>query len=129
MIRGKHTRKTATKSRKKKREYVYRLADDNFIRQWREHRGFKTQGDLAQVTGITRATISRLESGALPYRKHLLVTLANALDCTPVDLLGHDPAKQPTVIQIYNSCLDKDDMLRAMVDCYLKQQRAAPQTK
>jgi predicted DNA-binding transcriptional regulator AlpA/DNA-binding Xre family transcriptional regulator len=63
------------------------VTKDNFIQEWRIARGFKTQSEFARASGIERATICRLESGALPWRKHWLEKLAAALDCTPADLL------------------------------------------
>lgn len=73
----------------------------NHIRAWRLHRGFATQGDLAKKSGITRATISRLESGALPYRQWQLEKLSDALGCAPHDLIGTDPNLSASIFQIY----------------------------
>lgn len=43
----------------------------------------------------------RLETGALDYQKWQLDRLATALDCTPMDLIGHDPYEQESIFQIY----------------------------
>lgn len=73
----------------------------NYIRAWRLHRGFATQGELAKKSGITRATISRLESGTLPYRQWQLEQLSETLNCKPHDLIGTDPRMQASIFQIY----------------------------
>jgi transcriptional regulator with XRE-family HTH domain len=73
----------------------------NCIRFWREFRGLKTQGELGRKSGVTRATISRLESGALPYRQSVLEKIAKALDCKPHDLIGVNPFEMADILQIY----------------------------
>lgn len=76
-------------------------AKDNTIRLWRIFRGFDSQGDLADATGLTRATISRLESGAMDWRKEQLQALAVALACSPSDLIDTDPNLQADIFKIY----------------------------
>jgi DNA-binding Xre family transcriptional regulator len=88
-------------------------APANYLRAWRLFRGYASQGDLAKASGITRATICRLESGAMPYRQWLLEKLAKVLDCAPVDLIGTDPTAQVTIAQIYRR-LSEDDRKRAL---------------
>jgi DNA-binding Xre family transcriptional regulator len=88
----------------------------NYIREWREFRGFASQGDLAAASGITRATISRLESGKLPYHELHLEKLAIPLKCTPGDLVTVNPLNDPAIIQIYYSLseIKKKAALRAV---------------
>jgi DNA-binding Xre family transcriptional regulator len=63
----------------------------HFIRAWRLYRGADTQAELAAKVGLTSQSISRLESGRMKYRQEILERIAQALDCTPADLLGRDP--------------------------------------
>jgi DNA-binding Xre family transcriptional regulator len=103
MVR-KHTKPVAKPAKKPKRNGRGPAKQSaNHIRAWRLHRGFATQGDLAKKSGITRATISRLESGTLPYRQWQLEKLSVALDCKPHDLIGTDPNLSASIFQIYQS--------------------------
>jgi DNA-binding Xre family transcriptional regulator len=85
----------------------------NSIRKWREFRGIATQGELAIKASITRATISRLETGNLEYRQWLLERLATALDCQPFDLIGTDPYAMASILKIYSS-IPKDRQTSAL---------------
>lgn len=76
-------------------------AKDNTIRLWRIFRGFDSQGELADACGLTRATVSRLESGAMDWRKDQLEALAKALACSPSDLIDTDPNLQADVFKIF----------------------------
>jgi transcriptional regulator with XRE-family HTH domain len=58
-----------------KPEPKYRLT---FIRQWRKHRGYNLE-QLAEMVGITHASLSRIERGLQPYGQALLEALAEAL--------------------------------------------------
>lgn len=77
------------------------LKPANYIRAWREFRGITSQGQMALKAGMTRPTISRLESGAMPYRQKALEQLARVLECTPSDLIGSDPNAMGAIFQIY----------------------------
>ena len=63
----------------------------HYIRAWRLYRGLLTQAELAAKVGLTSQSISRLESGRMKYRQEILERIAEALDCTPADLIGRDP--------------------------------------
>jgi transcriptional regulator with XRE-family HTH domain len=95
--------------------------EGNFVRHWRLFRGYATQDVLAEKSGVTRVTISRLESGALPYRQSVLEKLAAALDCTPGDLIERDPQSTITIVQIYSRLSERDQgraikMLKTLTD-------------
>jgi transcriptional regulator with XRE-family HTH domain len=70
----------------------------HYIRSWRLYRGLKTQAELAEKVGLTSQSISRLESGRMGYRQDILEKIAEALNCTPADLLGRDPATMPYAV-------------------------------
>ena len=51
-----------------------------------------TQADLAGASGLTKATISRLETGATKARISTIRGLAKALKVDPAELLGNNEA-------------------------------------
>ncbi|KQZ31602.1 hypothetical protein ASD50_15165 [Mesorhizobium sp. Root552] len=62
----------------------------HFIKEWRHHRGL-TMDRLADRLDISKATLSRIESGKQPYTQDTLEALADALSCEPADLIMRDP--------------------------------------
>lgn len=62
----------------------------HFIKEWRLHRGL-TMDRLADRLDISKATLSRIESGKQPYTQDTLEALAVALACEPADLIMRDP--------------------------------------
>lgn len=82
------------------------------VKEKRENRGM-TQKELAQASGISQATISRLESGRVKQLKsQALRRLADALAVT-IDYLVVDKADKLTVTEIALSDLVAQDILRA----------------
>lgn len=75
--------------------------EKNFVRAWRLFRGMEHQGDLAIAAGLSRPTISRVESGDLQWRQDLYEQIASALGCSAVDLLTTDPETSGSIFQIY----------------------------
>lgn len=70
-----------------------------FIKEWRKSRGL-TLTQLADRTGSTHATISRLERGLQPYGQELLEAIAKELQTEPAVLLSMPPddaSADPTV--------------------------------
>ena len=51
-----------------------------------------TQAELAQSTGVTKATISRIETGTTKARISTIRRLAKALKVDPAELLGNNEA-------------------------------------
>ncbi len=72
-----------------------------FIRQWREYRG-KTLEQLAEATGITHASLSRIERGLQPYSQAILEALAEALMTDPASLLMRDPKNADAIWSIWD---------------------------
>jgi transcriptional regulator with XRE-family HTH domain len=65
-----------------------------FLREWRRYRAL-SQADLAQKTGVTEATISRLEQpGHPPPRPSTIRKLADALEIAPHELYAPPPTAQ-----------------------------------
>lgn len=92
-----------------------------FLHAWRKHRKI-SQEKLGAAIGKTQGFISQLETGSTDYTGSHLEGLAAALDCTPVDLLRHDPrtgespytllerldaSERTRVINILKAALDK----------------------
>lgn len=62
----------------------------HFIRQWRRYRRL-TQEQLAERISVTHGALSQLERGIINYTQPMLEAVADALDCTPGDLITRDP--------------------------------------
>lgn len=62
----------------------------NFVREWRFFRDM-TQQTLAAKMGISHVAISMLENGRTGYTQGILEKLAEALECSPADLIAVDP--------------------------------------
>jgi transcriptional regulator with XRE-family HTH domain len=63
-----------------------------YIKQWRELMGI-TQEQLAERTGLSDGHISLLETGGRGYTQDSLERIAEALRCTPGELLNVDPTR------------------------------------
>lgn len=61
-----------------------------FIRQWRKKKGWN-QTRLADAVGVSTATISQIENSETGYKQEYLEAIADALGCTPADLLMRNP--------------------------------------
>lgn len=88
--------------------YEPRLASakTNTIRKWRVFRGIKSQGELAKKANLTRATVSRLESGQLRYNEDRLKSLARVLKCETWELIRTDPTDRGDIFNIYRGLSD-----------------------
>jgi transcriptional regulator with XRE-family HTH domain len=73
----------------------------HFIKEWRAHRGL-TMDRLADRLDISKATLSRLESGRQPYTQDTLEALAEALSCEPADLIMRDPTAPGAIWSIWD---------------------------
>lgn len=80
-----------------------------FLRQWREYRGLslETLADaivaLDAVTGgLTKASLSRIETGRTPYNRDTLEVYAVLLGCEPIDLLTRPPPDPQGAWSIWN---------------------------
>jgi transcriptional regulator with XRE-family HTH domain len=62
----------------------------HFIREWRKFRGL-TLKRLGGRVGVTHGALSQLERGGTSYTQPMLEALADALNCTPADLVGRPP--------------------------------------
>jgi ribosome-binding protein aMBF1 (putative translation factor) len=62
----------------------------HFVREWRHFRGM-TQDQLAEAVGLTKATVSRIETGDIAYTRDFLEAAADALGTHPGILLMRAP--------------------------------------
>jgi transcriptional regulator with XRE-family HTH domain len=83
-----------------------------YFREWRKHRDL-TQEQLADRIGVSSPTISQLERGIQGFRNETLEALADALNCTPADLLGVNPKKEGKVVDIMALLREKSEEERA----------------
>ena len=61
-----------------------------YIADWREFRGLN-QSQAADAANISRTLLSKMENGRSPYLQQHIEVLAALYQCTPADLIGHDP--------------------------------------
>lgn len=78
-----------------------------FFKEWRKFRGL-TQEDLAGRVGVTPPAISQLERGLQGFNNSTLEALADALSCTPGDLLGVNPNKEGDVVDLVRLLNDRN---------------------
>lgn len=70
----------------------------NAIKKARKVRGL-TQSDLASAVGLTRTSISNIETGRQKLLLHTFYEIARALDVDPVQLLPLRPTQEPTGLE------------------------------
>jgi transcriptional regulator with XRE-family HTH domain len=103
-----------------KRYKTGEAARPHFLRHWREYRGL-SQDKLAVVIGVSKATVSRVESGITPYTQDVLEAYAQALEVHPADLLTRPPADPEGLWAIWDQLRPADRptaaaVLRAFAD-------------
>jgi transcriptional regulator with XRE-family HTH domain len=79
----------------------------HFIREWRKHRGL-TQEQLAERIGITREYVSLIEKGKRRYDQPFLESAADALTCSPADLIIRDPSSPEAIWSIWDNIRPQD---------------------
>jgi transcriptional regulator with XRE-family HTH domain len=91
----------------------------HFIKEWRVYRGL-TQEQLADRIGVSKATLSRLESAKQPYTQDVLEALADAMNCEPADLIMRDPSREGAIWSIWENATPEqrvqiESVVRALV--------------
>ena len=71
--------------------YMSSSGPKHFLRPWRKLRKMTTY-EVADAVGTTHATISRIETGKMPYNQHILEKLSDLYQVSVADLLATDPA-------------------------------------
>jgi len=72
-----------------------------FLRQWREYRGL-SQERLAGRIGISKGQLSKIEKGNRQYTQDFLEAAAEALECSPADILMRDPTDPDGIWSIWD---------------------------
>ncbi|MEZ2132721.1 MULTISPECIES: helix-turn-helix domain-containing protein [unclassified Sinorhizobium] len=78
----------------------------HYIKQWRAYRGLSLRklADRMEIEpGVpltSHANIGRIENFEQPYTQEILEGLAEALECSPSDLLTVDPTKEGEVVDL-----------------------------
>lgn len=72
-----------------------------FIQQWRKKKGW-SQGKLADAVGVSTATISQIENGKEGYKQAHLEAIADALECSPADLLMRNPSDPDAIWSLWD---------------------------
>jgi transcriptional regulator with XRE-family HTH domain len=70
----------------------HELVIPNFLKQWRLHRDL-TQEKLGEMSNLTSSSISQIEHGKQGFSTESFLNLCKALDCTPAELIAHDPTR------------------------------------
>lgn len=73
-----------------------------FFREWRKYRGLN-QEDLAELVGVTAPSISQIENGKQGFTDTTLQALADALHCSPGDLLMRNPLDHDAPWSLWDS--------------------------
>lgn len=92
----------------------------HFIKEWRAHRGL-TMERLADRLDISKATLSRIESGKQPYTQDTLEALADALSCEPADLIMRNPTAPGAIWSLWEKATvaqrqQIESVVRALVE-------------
>jgi DNA-binding XRE family transcriptional regulator len=68
-----------------------------FLKEWRDKRGY-SQEEAAELIGIERSTLSKIETGKMAYSQPFLEAAAEAYMCEPADLLMRNPTDPDGII-------------------------------
>jgi transcriptional regulator with XRE-family HTH domain len=91
-----------------------------FFREWRRHRSY-TQEELAGMIGVSPPSISQLENGKQGFDSSTLEALAEALRCSPGDLLMRNPLDDEAPWSIWDRIPKSDRAkLLPMLEAYAK---------
>lgn len=71
-----------------------------FLREWRKYR-LLTQEQLAERVGWSVGNVSQLETGQQGYSDEGLALLADALNCTPGQILDVDPTDDRAIWSLW----------------------------
>ena len=87
-------------------------AQRQHFKAWRKHRGL-TQEQLAERIGIARSYLTKIERGDRRYDQPFLEAAAEALRCTPADLIMRDPTDPEGLWSVYEK-LTPPERIRAV---------------
>jgi transcriptional regulator with XRE-family HTH domain len=73
------------------------------MRAWREKHGVSLDG-MAALTGIHKSTMSRMETGKVPYHRDILEAYARVIGCQPGDLISRPPGVAEELFRLLVHC-------------------------
>jgi transcriptional regulator with XRE-family HTH domain len=76
-----------------------------YMREWRENRGL-TMDQMEALIGLSKGSLSRIESGKTPYYQDVIEVYADTLGCTPADLISRSPTDPEGVFQVWDEIRD-----------------------
>lgn len=84
-----------------------RALASTFIRAWRKHRGLSLSRVVDRLAnlhdlGITKTSLSRIETGKQPYSQPILEALADVLETDVASLLMRDPGQPDMIWSIWD---------------------------
>jgi transcriptional regulator with XRE-family HTH domain len=82
------------------------------LRAWRKYREL-TQEQLAERIGIARSYLTKIERGDRRYDQPFLEAAADALRCSPADLITRDPTDSEALWSIWDG-LTPPERIRAI---------------
>lgn len=85
----------------------------HFMRDWRESREL-TLEVMAAHAGKTPGTLSRIETGKLPYNQDVLERYAEKIGCAPADLIARHPFAPEDIRAVWDRVRDKDQALKIL---------------
>ena len=95
----------------------------HFIREWRNYRGYD-QNKLADMVGMTRENLSKIERQLVAYTQDSLEALAEAMSCEPADLVMRNPLDKSSLWSIHDQLAkapaEKREHAAAIVEALLK---------
>lgn len=93
----------------------------HFIREWRKHRNL-TLERLAERIDVTHGALSQLERGETNYTQPMLEALADALQCTPGDLVTRPPSHDPGLWTIWENAtpVEREQITRVVQAMVIK---------
>ena len=99
---------------------MFKKKPRHFLREWRKHRGL-TQETLAERMGVVRSYISHVENGKRRYDQYFLEAAADALQCTPADIIMRDPTRPGALWSIWDQIpAEKQAIVMDMVEGLIK---------
>lgn len=81
----------------------------NFVKEWRKYRGL-TQEALAERAGMTVGNISKLEQFQQGFSDMGLQAIADALDCSPGQLLMVNPQQDGAMWTLWEAASQGDKL-------------------
>lgn len=75
----------------------------HFMRQWREARGLSLT-QMAALIPFGKSTMSRVETGKIPYHQDILEAYARVIGCSAADLIGRAPGSADELFAVLGEC-------------------------